>query len=204
MSNVVPYREKLSLIVEAENRIEDICAHIANGGDLITLCRDYGVRYSDVINWINVDKERSRQYGLALVARDEWMAQRLLVELRAIGESDIRQAFNPDGTLRAPGEWPEGLARAIASVDSEELIDSEGEYRGTAKKIKLWPKMEALKLQMQKLGMLVERKQLNVQFDVSERMQELEDARRRAREASAPPAETPVLDVVAPPVTGEP
>jgi phage terminase small subunit len=76
-------------------------------------------------------------------------AEAVLDELARVGFSDLRKAFSPDGGLLPVGEWPEDVARAISSVEVEELFEGSGKERqqvGWTKKVKLWPKTEALSL----------------------------------------------------------
>ena len=76
-------------------------------------------------------------------------AESVLDELARVGFSDMRKVFSPDGGLLPVGEWPEDIARAVSSVEVEELFEGSGKDReqvGWTKKVKLWPKTEALSL----------------------------------------------------------
>jgi phage terminase small subunit len=73
----------------------------------------------------------------------------ILRELSRIGYSDIRAIYNENGTVKHPTEWPEDLARAIASIEVEETFEGYGEDRvwtGYTKKVKFWPKNHGLEL----------------------------------------------------------
>lgn len=73
----------------------------------------------------------------------------VLRELSRIGYSDLRELYNEDGTIKHPKDWPEELARAVASIEVEEIFEGHGENRtwtGYTKKIKFWPKDRALEL----------------------------------------------------------
>lgn len=73
----------------------------------------------------------------------------ILLELKRMGYSDLRGLFKEDGTILQPKEWPEDLARAVASIEVEEIFEGHGEDRtwiGYMKKVKFWPKDRALEL----------------------------------------------------------
>lgn len=44
----------------------------------------------------------------------------LQTELRAVAKFDVRELYNEDGTLKAPSEWGNDAAAAIASIDVEQ------------------------------------------------------------------------------------
>jgi phage terminase small subunit len=73
----------------------------------------------------------------------------ILLELSRVGYSDVRGLYNDDGTVKHPTEWPTDLARAVASIEVEELFEGSGDSRtwiGYTKKVKFWPKNNALEL----------------------------------------------------------
>lgn len=76
-------------------------------------------------------------------------SEQVLRELSRVGYSDLRDLYNEDGTVKHPKDWPEHLARAIASIEVEELFEGSGADRtwiGYTKKVKLWNKGQALDL----------------------------------------------------------
>ncbi len=81
---------------------------------------------------------------LATLERD---GDRVLNEFGAIGFSDVRKLFGPNGGLLPPNEWPDDIAPAISSVEVDELYEGSGKDReqiGWTKKVKLWNKNDAL------------------------------------------------------------
>lgn len=73
----------------------------------------------------------------------------VLREMARLGYSDLRGLYNDDGTIKHPKEWPDELARAVASIEVEELFEGSGENRtwiGYTKKVKLWPKNHAIEM----------------------------------------------------------
>lgn len=84
----------------------------------------------------------------------------ILRELTRVGFSDLRELYEDDGSIKHPKEWPDELARAIASIEVfEEFEFHQGgvhcencqrkltkEIIGQTKKVKFWPKVQALEL----------------------------------------------------------
>lgn len=82
-------------------------------------------------------------------ARAAINADQVLAELSRIGYTDIRSLFKDDGTIKDVKDWPEDLARAIASVEVVEEFIGLGPSRtwvGQTKKVKFWDKPRALEL----------------------------------------------------------
>ena len=86
------------------------CAHIANGGDLVTLAKAWGVRYSDLAAWLT--GAHSDQYAAALKARAELGREEITREITAIVCADKRELYR-DGYLLPPHEWPDEVAKAV-------------------------------------------------------------------------------------------
>ncbi|GEM_PF-3273217 len=128
-------KARAEAVLSEPDVLDAMCAYVADGGSLIDLCQEWEIRHSDAVAWLYAQPARKAAYEFAVKARGEWMVERLLSELRAIAFSDLRQAFGPDGALLPPGQWPEGLARAISAVE-----------QGEAAKIKVWDKPGAIKM----------------------------------------------------------
>ena len=156
----VDYLERFQALTLKPDFIENVFAHIANGGTLITLAEAWGVRHSDISGYIGKRPQLMHEYTAAMMARDEWEKERCLQELRAIATLDVRQAYNEDGTLKNVRDMPPQLAAALQSVETDELFEGNGADRtmiGYTKKVKFWDKAKAIELFMKKHGLLVER-----------------------------------------------
>lgn len=110
-----------------------------------------------------------------LVAVNEATVDRITKELASIGFSDLRGIFTDDGKLKPPAQWPDELARCIASIktsrrhvgikaiggdepgDPDQLVE-EAEL---ITEIKLWPKVQALELLARYRKMLTDGVNLN-------------------------------------------
>jgi phage terminase small subunit len=82
---------------------------------------------------------------LATLERD---GERVLQEFASLGFSDVRKLFGEDGKLLPPKEWPDDIAGAVSSIETEELYDGHGKDRtwiGYTRKVKLWNKTDALR-----------------------------------------------------------
>ena len=109
-------------------------------------------------------------------AKAETTVARVLQELSRIGFSDIRKAFDENGSLLPPAEWDDDFAASISSVEvvtkvlpGEADEDQEPQGHGgslrrrrNAKveyvhKIKVWDKNSALEKIAKHLGMFVDK-----------------------------------------------
>jgi len=127
----------------------DLCDHITQGGGLPDLCKMLHIKYPRVVEWIYLDPDRKLRYEQALAARAEWTVQSILNELKDIALADIRLAYDSNGSLLPPNQWPDALARVVAAVETEELFDGQGDNRiniGQSKRLKMWDKLRALEL----------------------------------------------------------
>lgn len=146
--------------IEKEETIDEICAHVANGGALTGLCDVWQVRYSDIVVWIYQDKSRSIPYENALRANGEWMVNKLLDELRKIATVDIRRAYDEHGALKPIAEIPAEVAGCIQAIETEELFHGKGEDReqiGYVKRVKFWDKLKSIELLGKKLALFIDR-----------------------------------------------
>lgn len=88
---------------------------------------------------------------------------RVLQELARLAFSDIRKAFNDDGTLKLPKDLDDDTAAALAGIDttSTSLGDREDPATLLTKKVKIVDKNGALTLAMRHLGMLNDKLQID-------------------------------------------
>lgn len=110
-------------------------------------------------------------------------ADEVLKEIRRIGMSDVRELYKEDGTVKHPKEWPDDLARAVSSIEVEELfefVNGEKVWIGYTKKIKLWSKTQALDMLGKHKKLFTDRVELDVSDNLAEKI-----AAARARAATA-------------------
>lgn len=151
--------------------LEDICAHLAEGGSLIVLCKTWNVRYSEMVMWLNADETRKKRFAESLDAQTQWAVTRLLQEIRAISFVDIRQLFNEDHSLKPPSEWPDDVAAAIAGIEVDELYEGVGQEReriGDTKKVKMFDKLKALEMLGKDLGRFVQKHEVTGKLTLEE------------------------------------
>jgi phage terminase small subunit len=98
-----------------------------------------------------------------LEKRNEDLADKVIRELSRIALSDIRDHFAQDGKLLPPHLLSDDSAAAVASLESEERFDRAAEMPFVVKKIKLWPKVEALRTLCDHLGLTRQRVEVSGQ-----------------------------------------
>lgn len=93
----------------------------------------------------------------------ELTAERVLQEVARIAFFDVRKVYDAAGNLKAPGDWDDDIAAAMAGLDVTEEFTGKGEARessGFTKKVKAWDKVSALTLAMRHKGMLNDKLEL--------------------------------------------
>jgi phage terminase small subunit len=101
------------------------------------------------LKWVRADATRNQSYEQALKDRDEWTKETMLLELRTLSMSDLREAFDDNGKLKHPKEWPDSFAKVVGSLEVFEEFKGHGqdrEYIGDTKKLKMWDKLKAIEL----------------------------------------------------------
>lgn len=101
--------------------------------------------------------------------KTEITAERILKELSHMAFLDMRLAFNPNGTLKPPAEWPDDIARSLASTETLEVFAGTGAMRvkiGETQKVKIWDKTKALELLGKHLKMFTEKVELGGNVNV--------------------------------------
>lgn len=160
---------------------------IANGGSLIDLAARMGIPFEYVNRWIHTDPIRSSAYQGSLVSRAEWFQQRILRELRDMCFVDPNDIYASDGTIKPMSDIPEGTRRNIASIETVELFDKEGEKYGELKKVKLWDKSKSVETAMKHLKLLGTDIKVTVSgsvvhtvdsFDLEERIRSLKERKQ--------------------------
>jgi phage terminase small subunit len=98
-----------------------------------------------------------RRLRLARSRRVRLTADEVLLQLRRLVLVDIRRLFHPDGRPKAPGEWDDDTAAAVASYEVEEhpALGGRDQPAGIVRttKVRLWSVPRALGLAMDHLGL---------------------------------------------------
>lgn len=107
-----------------------------------------------------------------------------LRKISRLADSDIRELFNDDGSLKNVKDWPDEIALSVSSVEVDELFEGTGRDReqvGETKKVKLWDKVKALEMLGRHLKMFTDKTEISMDkksFDL------LEESIRRGNEIS--------------------
>lgn len=148
----------MSAVIIKDALIKEITRHVANGGSLVTFCKDNNLDFGDINSWISRTPDIARQYRQAMTARGDWALERVMHEVGLIAFSDLREAYNDDGSLKNIKDMPEHIARAIQAIDVDEITDGRNRnVIGQTKKLKLADKLKALELYGKQHGMFRER-----------------------------------------------
>ena len=81
---------------------------------------------------------------------------RVLEEMRRLGFSDMRKAFDENGNLKRPEDWDDDFAAAVSSIEVVKRSIGDGEVEHIHK-IKVWDKNSALEKMAKHLGMFIDR-----------------------------------------------
>lgn len=152
-----------------EENLDKICAHLADGGDLVEWCACRGLRFSQLHEWLYKEPSRARRFGHAVDARNEWTKSNLLATLRDLSFGDISEAYNSDGSVKPFSEWSTAARRSIASIQVDEIFEGKGIEKmqvGVTKKLKFTDKLKAIELLMKYHAMLVDRAEVATNFAV--------------------------------------
>lgn len=163
--------ERLQQLKDNPETMNDIFMCLAEGGSMIELCHGWGVRYTDILFWVNDDAGRKKIFVEALEAQQQWAISRLLQELRALSFIDARKLFDDQHNLLPPDKWPNDIAAAVSSIEINELYDGVGKEReriGDVKKIKLFDKLKALEMLGKDLGRFVQKHEISGKLTLEE------------------------------------
>lgn len=165
-----------------------LCEQVANGGSPLQIAKDWDVLYSEMVGWIYKDNSRKQRYEGALVARSEWMVQRVLDELRSLALIDLREAFDETGKLKPLKEMPESVARAMSSIQTIEIGSG-----GITRKVKFNDKTKALELLGKNLKMFVDQVEIkgDINFDEARKRAQARVAAARGETPAEPPSVVP-------------
>lgn len=118
------------------------------------------------------------------LAKADISAERVLEELARIAFCDPRKFFEPNGTLKNPGDLDDDTAAALAEfVILKENITSGDGKSDLALRVKWADKLRALELLAKRFGLLKERVEVSIAGDVVEKLQQ---ARARLQRAEKP------------------
>lgn len=140
--------------------MENVYKHMANGGSILDLAEMWKIRFSDMMYWIHKDATRKQLYDDALQAQAEWAVRRVLQEVQRIGTADVRDAYMEDGSMKPLSQMSKEVSATIREIETLDYFEGSGESRthvGIIRKVKFWNKLDAIKMMMTNLGMLIER-----------------------------------------------
>lgn len=116
----------------------------------------------------------------------EVTAERVIEELGRIAFSDLRSLYRADGSLRPASEWQDDNARAVASIDTEEIFEGTGQDRkniGNLRKLKLWSKNHALETLARHFKLLTDKVEVTDVTDYAKILRERREKLKRTDQA---------------------
>ena len=126
-----------------------VMARVADGDMLVAICREMDVSYQAMMEFIDGTQVLREAYERARTAAKDMREERILRTLEEIGDIDIADIYNDDGSLKPLKDMPEHARKAIASIETDELYVGRGKDRvkiGETRKVKLYDKLKAKEL----------------------------------------------------------
>ena len=151
------------LIANEAETIRVIIRHVAAGGTLPGLCDVWGVRYGDVIAWLQDDKERHGKYSDALNARSEWSKEQMFEELRRMALSRVVDFFDNRGMVKDAKDWTPEMKALVKKIKYDE--------NGEIEELQFWNKEKALELLGKNMDMFTETHSISGKFSLEDLIQ---------------------------------
>ena len=112
-----PTKESTIAALREPEFMSDLCIHISEGGTLHKYLRERSILYGMAFEWIMGDDARKSQYETAVKARRANHEDRVIAQILAASEADIRKVFDQDGEVLPPHEIPDEVAAGLASYE---------------------------------------------------------------------------------------
>ena len=163
MKDVVESKTRDQLIAERltnnPDAMENIFNHVAQGGSLVELAKMWDIPYWAIAGYTS-QEGRDKVLNRAMVLRSEYWIEKLKGLVQELTESNIKDFFKDDGTLKRIDEMPEVKSAAIQSLKIVEYFEGSGKEKmqvGFTKEIKFWDKTKSIEMLAKILGMFVEK-----------------------------------------------
>ena len=152
--------ERTREVIFQHDFIDMVCSNIAAGGSLVDLCITLDIHYPVVHYHITHNEEWNKQYIESLKHCNEWLRASILRELKALATIDIRKAYDDDGNLLPIKDIPDDVAKALASIETDEIYEGRGVHReqiGVTRTIRFYDKLSALEKLGKTIAMFTEK-----------------------------------------------
>lgn len=121
----------------------------------------------------SVQKEITRRKD-RIFRRYDITENRIIQEVANIAFLDILDIFKDDGTMKNLEDIPEHARRTIAGIDNEQITERDGNTThvvGVLKKLKLSDKRSALEMLAKYKGLLIEKRHVTVEGEVTHKVE---------------------------------
>lgn len=122
--------------------------------------RDYG-------NWLLTDrliKKHLRKRSAEIMSEIHEEQLKVFREMMNLATSDIRQLYNPNGSLKPMDEWPDDIAKCVSSVKLK--VQGKGILKKKSLEVKLWSKNQAQEVLCRVLGLVSSDVNINLPLNV--------------------------------------
>lgn len=158
-------KERSLRILCDDSFMDKVYESLCLGSSLANIAESRDIGYADLVKYVNANEVRKKQLAEALDMRRQYLVDKVIQQTIDISASDLRQLFGANGELLPPDQWPDHIGPAIESVEIKEVFEGAGhrrEHVGYTKKIKLWNKINALKMLGQEHGVFKDKKEIGV------------------------------------------
>ena len=156
--------ERTTKAIGSADFLDLVLKKLAMGGDLISLCDEAGVRYADVVQWLN-EPQNSKVYLAALDARKEWVVATLSRRLEKIADMDPADILTKKMRVKDLNEIPLHVRKCIESIKVRQL---QGDDEGEIIEVKISNRMKGIEMLLKKLGALMDRTEIDVKVSLED------------------------------------
>lgn len=161
-------------IEQSPNLLEEVCASMVNGANIIDLCAEKNLDYGTFMLWIHNDKQRENAFNKAMDDRNCFYVQQIINELQKIMTLDVVEIFKESGAVKGFKDIPKDISLAIKNIKVQEIYNNEGENIGCIKSIEFHDKIKALEMLGKSLQMFIERRDINIKSEITHKVEEID------------------------------
>ena len=148
MTDLPKTTTSIEILKNDPQSMEVLFDHVANGGSLIELSKMWGMPYSKLMRHIRSKEDLKAKLAQAMSDREEWARESVLDEVKKMSLYDVKDAVNPDGTIKKLQELPSSLTAAIKEINADGGL-------------KFQDKLKAIDLFGKQMGLFVDKVQVD-------------------------------------------
>lgn len=148
MSDLPKPIDSIEILKNDHQSMEVLFDHVANGGSLIALSKMWGMSYSKLMRHIRSKEDLKAKLAQAMSDREEWAREAVIEEVKKLSLYNVKDAVNPDGTIKQLQQLPENLTAAIKEINADGGL-------------KFQDKLKAIDLFGKQMGLFVDKVQVD-------------------------------------------